>query len=70
VKDDISVDSETLLVIDFMNFKIKPAQSFGDAHKNSVCICVFIRVSAHICMSICVYTIFLKNYIDKIYSII
>jgi hypothetical protein len=44
----VSVDSETLLVIDFVNFKIKSAQSFEGAHKDRVCIHVFIEVSTHI----------------------
>jgi hypothetical protein len=36
VGDNISVDSETLLVTNFMNLKIKPAQSFGGAHRDRV----------------------------------
>jgi hypothetical protein len=36
VGGDVSVDSEALLVTDFMNLKIKPAQSFEDAHKGRV----------------------------------
>jgi hypothetical protein len=31
---------------DFVNFKIKLVQSFGGAHKDRMCVCVFIRVSA------------------------
>jgi hypothetical protein len=38
VGGDVPVDSETLLVIDFMNLKIKPAQSFECAHRDSVCV--------------------------------
>jgi hypothetical protein len=45
VGDDVFVDSETLLVTDFMNLKIKPTQSFKDAHKDRVYIHVIIRVS-------------------------
>jgi hypothetical protein len=56
-------------VTDFVNLKIKPAQSFGCAHRGMVCIRVFIWVSAHMCMSICVYTAFLKKqmltFLDK-----
>jgi hypothetical protein len=48
VGDDVFVDSETLLVTDFMNLKIKLTQSFKDAHKDRVYIHVFIRVSDHI----------------------
>jgi hypothetical protein len=46
---------------DFMNLKIKPAQSFRCAHTGRVCICVFIGVSARTCMSICVCTVFHKK---------
>jgi hypothetical protein len=48
-------------VTDFLNLKIKLAQSFGGAHRGSVCVCVFIGVSARTCMSICVCTVFLKK---------
>jgi hypothetical protein len=58
---DISVDSETFFVTDFMNLKIKPTQSFGGAHRDRVYVCMFIGVSARTCISICVYTVFLKK---------
>jgi hypothetical protein len=61
VGDGVSVDSETLLVTDFVNLKIKPTQSFGGTHRGRVCVRVFIGVSIRICMSICVCTVFLKN---------
>jgi hypothetical protein len=38
VGDDVFVDSETLLVTDFVNLKIKPTQSFKDAHRDGVCV--------------------------------
>jgi hypothetical protein len=41
VEDDIPVDSETLLVVDFMNLKIKPAQSFRDAQRGRMCVYVY-----------------------------
>jgi hypothetical protein len=44
-----------------MNLKIKSAQSFISANKGKVCVRVFIGVSAHMCMSICVCTVFLKK---------
>jgi hypothetical protein len=40
VRGDVPVDSETLLVTDFVNLKIKPTQSFRGAHKGSVYVCV------------------------------
>jgi hypothetical protein len=66
VGGDVPVDSEVLLVTDFMNLKIKPAQSFGGAHRGRVCVCMFIGVSAHTCMSICVCTMFLKKIMASI----
>jgi hypothetical protein len=54
VGDDVPVDSsETLLVTDFMNLKIKSTQSFGGAHRDRMCMCVLIDVSVYICISIC-----------------
>jgi hypothetical protein len=66
VGEDVPVDSETLLVTDFVNLKIKLAQSFKGAHRDSACVCVFIGVSAHTWMSICVCTVFLKK---RIYAL-
>jgi hypothetical protein len=61
VVDDVPVDTSSStarrLLIDFMNLKIKSIQSFKDVHRDMMCVCVFIGVSAHICMSICVCTV-------------
>jgi hypothetical protein len=40
--DDVPVDSDTLLVTDFVNLKIKLTQCFVGAHRNRVCVRVFI----------------------------
>jgi hypothetical protein len=61
VGGDVPVDSESLLMTDFVNLKIKPAQSFGGAHKSKVCVHVFIGVNAHTYMSIYIYIVFLKK---------
>jgi hypothetical protein len=61
VRDDVLVDSDALLVTDFVNLKIKSTQSFRGAHKDRLCVRVFIRVSAHTYMSIYVCTVFLKK---------
>jgi hypothetical protein len=45
---------------DFMNLKIKPAQSFKCTHKGIVYIQVFMWMSTHTYMSI-IYTMFLKK---------
>jgi hypothetical protein len=68
VGSDVSVDSETLLVTDFINLKIKPTQSFENAHRDRVCAHVFIKMSIHMCMSIYVYTVCFLNYI--VYEIV
>jgi hypothetical protein len=61
VGDDILIDGEAILVTDFVNLKIKSAQSFRGAHRGSVCVHIFIRLSARTCMSIYVYTVFIKK---------
>jgi hypothetical protein len=62
VVGDVSVDSEALLVTDFVNLKIKPTQSFRCAHKSMVYVRVFIWVSVSTCMSIYICTVFLKKH--------
>jgi hypothetical protein len=49
---DVIVDSEALLVTDFVDLKIKLAHSFECAHRGRVYVRVFIEVSDHRCMSI------------------
>jgi hypothetical protein len=58
------VDSEMLLMTDFVNLKIKPAQSFKNTHRDIMYVCVFIDVSARTCMSIWICTVFLKKEVD------
>jgi hypothetical protein len=36
MKDDVSINSNMLLLTDFINLKIKSTQSFRDAHKKSI----------------------------------
>jgi hypothetical protein len=61
MEGDIPIDSETFLVTDFVNLKIKSARCFECAHKDSVCIHVLIRVNAHTSMIIYIYIVFLKK---------
>jgi hypothetical protein len=61
VGGDVPIDSETFLVTDFVNLKIKPTQSYEDAHKGRVYVRVLIGMSARMCMSICICTVFLKK---------
>jgi hypothetical protein len=41
VGDDVSVNSDALLVIDFVNLNIKSVQSFGGAHKGRMYVCSY-----------------------------
>jgi hypothetical protein len=61
VKDDVPVDSETLLMTDFMNLKIKPARFFRGTNTDRMCVHVFIGVGAHTHISIYICTVFLKK---------
>jgi hypothetical protein len=47
------VDSEALLVTDFVNLRIKLTQSFRDAHMCRMCVRVFIGVGDRTRMSMC-----------------
>jgi hypothetical protein len=58
VRGDIPVNSDVFLMIDFVNIKIKPIQSFRNTHKGEMYVYVFIKISDY---SICVCTVFLKN---------
>jgi hypothetical protein len=62
----VSVSSDALLMTHFMNLKIRPAQSLRCAHRNRVCVRVFIGVSARTCISIYVCTMFLKKIIAQL----
>jgi hypothetical protein len=70
VGGDVPVDSEALLVTDFVNLKIKPTQSFKGAHRGRVYVRVFIGMSAHTYMSICICTVFFKKIQDVVLQMI
>jgi hypothetical protein len=57
--DDVPVNSDTLLLIDFMNLKIKPAQFFRGDHR--IRLCVFIGVVTHMYISIYIYNVFISK---------
>jgi hypothetical protein len=50
---DVSVDSETLLVIDFINLKIKSTQSFKCAHRGRMYVRVFIGEYSYVYEYLC-----------------
>jgi hypothetical protein len=58
---DVPVDSEIILVTDFINLNIKLTQSFRGTHRDKVCVHMFIGVNTHMCISIYIYTVFLKK---------
>jgi hypothetical protein len=45
---NVPIHSETFLMTDFMNLKIKPTQSFKFDHRDKLCVHIFIKMSAHI----------------------
>jgi hypothetical protein len=61
VGGDVPIDNETLLVIDFVNLKIKPAQSFRCVRRDMVHVHVFIKISNYTSISIYVCTVFKKR---------
>jgi hypothetical protein len=61
VVDDVSVNSETLWVTDFMNLKIKSVQSFKGVHMITVCVYVFIGEYSYIYEYLCLYCISKKT---------
>jgi hypothetical protein len=48
VGGDVPINSDALLVINFVNLKIKSTQSFRDANRSSMYVCMFIEVSDHV----------------------
>jgi hypothetical protein len=45
VRGEVLIDSKTLLMINFMNLKIKSAQFFRVTHRDRVCINIFIEMN-------------------------
>jgi hypothetical protein len=61
VGDDVPIDSESFLVTDFVNLKIKSAQCFEGAYRGRMCVRIFIETSNHTYMNIYVYIVFLNK---------
>jgi hypothetical protein len=57
VGGDVRVDCETFLATDFVNFKINLAQSFEYDYIGRVCVCMFIGISNHTYINICICTV-------------
>jgi hypothetical protein len=61
---DVPIDSDALLVTDFLNFKIKLTQSFGGVHMGSVCMCVHKDEFSYVYKYLCLYCISKKSYLS------
>jgi hypothetical protein len=57
----VRIDGETLFVTDFMNLKIKSAQSFRGDHNGRIYVHVFIVISAYTYMNTYIYTVLKKT---------
>jgi hypothetical protein len=57
---DIFVDNKMFLVIDFINLKIKSAQSLKDAHNNRVCMYVYMSECYYVYKYLCLYCVYQK----------
>jgi hypothetical protein len=55
VGGNVSIDSETLFMTDFINLKIKSTQSFECTHKSKVCVHVVHRGECSYVYEYCVY---------------
>jgi hypothetical protein len=62
----VSVASESFLVTDFMNLKIKPTQSFGCAHRGRVCMCVHMSECSYVYEYLYFYCVSQKKEIDDV----
>jgi hypothetical protein len=62
VEGNILIDSETLFVTDFVNLKIKSAQSFRSANNNRMCVHIFIEIDcSYIYKYLYLYCVFKKK---------
>jgi hypothetical protein len=65
VGGEVSIDSKMLLLTDFINLKIKLTQFFEINHKGMIYMRIFIRISDHTCMIICVYPVFVFVFVNE-----
>jgi hypothetical protein len=63
VGGDVPVDNDALFVIDFMNLKIKPTQSFRYAHIERICVCVDRGECSYVYNYLCLYCVSKKIFI-------
>jgi hypothetical protein len=61
VGDDVTVDSDALLVTDFVNLKIKSTQFFECAHMSRICVCVHMTECSYEHEYLCFCTVFVKK---------
>jgi hypothetical protein len=61
VRGGVPIDSEMFLMIDFVNLKIKSVQSFRDAHRGRMSVCVHKGGRLYVKEYLCLYCIFKKK---------
>jgi hypothetical protein len=61
VGDDVSFDNETFLVTDFVNLKIKLAQSFRGVYRGRVYVCVYMGKYSYVYEYIRLYCVSKKS---------
>jgi hypothetical protein len=54
VGGDVHINNKTFFVTDFVNLKIKSTQSFKDTYINRLYVYMFMVISAHTYINICV----------------
>jgi hypothetical protein len=55
------IDNESLFMTDFVNLKIKPTQSFKDAHRDIMCVCVYRGECSYVYEYLRLYCVSQKN---------
>jgi hypothetical protein len=65
VEDDVPVDSESFLVIDFVNLKIKPTQSFECVYRGRVCTHIYRSECSYIYKYLRLYCVYKKTMVEK-----
>jgi hypothetical protein len=58
VEADVSVDSEMLLLTDFINLKIKPTQTFRCDHRAKMCVYLFVEMSVYMCIQVFMFVVY------------
>jgi hypothetical protein len=63
VGGDVSVDSETLLMTDFVNLRMKSVQSFRRTYRGRLCVCVYKTEYSYVYEYLYLYCVFKKIFL-------